>query len=221
MNLYQEKDQAYFSTVRKDLISLLANQKFENLLEIGAGNGAGLIHLLEKGLVQNAYGIDLNEVEGFQSDSRISHFWLGNIEEEDFGIKAESFDCIVCADVLEHLVDPWSAMNKIHKWLKPGGLFVLSIPNIREIATLSKIAFRGRFEYRPEGGIMDKTHLRFFCRRDVKDLVSHSGLETKQVLSNFQTEHKVNWRTYFNKLTFRLFEEFLTVQHFVVARKHD
>ena len=219
MNLYQEKDQAYFSTVRKDLISLLGNQKFENLLEIGAGNGAGLIHLLEKRLVNNAYGIDLNEVPGFQKDSRISQFWLGNIEEEDFGIKPESFDCIICADVLEHLVDPWSAMRKIYNWLKPGGLFILSIPNIREVSTLSKIAFKGRFEYRPEGGIMDKTHLRFFCREDVKIMVSESGLKVNQLLSNFQTDHERSWRTTFNSLTFRLFEEFLTVQHFVIAHK--
>ena len=128
MNLYQEKDQSYFSTVRKDLISLLGDQKFDRVLEIGAGNGAGLIHLLENGIAKDVNGIDLNEVDGFQKDSRVSNFWLGNIEEEDFGIEPASFDCIICADVLEHLVDPWSVMNKIYSWMKPGGLFILSIP---------------------------------------------------------------------------------------------
>ena len=219
MNLYQEKDRSYFSTVRKDLIHLLNDRKFETLLEIGAGNGAGLIQVLKKGIARTVDGVDITRVEGFQEDERIRNFWLGNIEEESFGISYESYDCIICADVLEHLVDPWSIMAKIESWLKPGGLFILSIPNIREISTLSAIFFKGRFRYRPEGGIMDKTHLRFFCRKDVIDLVEGSGLRIESVLSNFQTLHEKSWRTVFNKITLRSFEEFLTVQHFIIARK--
>ncbi len=220
MNLYQEKDNSYFSTVRLDLISLLNKRSFENLLEIGAGSGAGLIYLLENGQAKKVSGVDITKIEnGFQEDSRIEKFWVGNIENEDFGIAENSYDCIICADVLEHLIDPWAAMKKIQKWLKPDGVFILSIPNIREISTLSKIFFKGRFEYRPEGGIMDKTHLRFFCREDVVELVGGADLQIISVLSNFQTKHQKSWRTYFNKFTFRVFEEFLTVQHFVIATK--
>ncbi len=220
MNLYQEKDKSYFSNVRIDLISLLNKRSFDNLLEIGAGGGASLMYMLENSLAKKVSGIDITKVDNaFQDDPRIENFWIGNIENEDFEIKDRSFDCIICADVLEHLNDPWSAMRKIEKWLKPEGLFLLSIPNIREISTLSKIFFKGRFEYRPEGGIMDKTHLRFFCRKDVVDLVAGSDLKIISVLSNFQTVHEKSWRTIFNKLTFRLFEEFLTVQHFVIAIK--
>ncbi|QNL21856.1 class I SAM-dependent methyltransferase [Hyphobacterium sp. CCMP332] len=220
MNLYQEKDKSYFSNVRIDLISLLNKRSFDNLLEIGAGGGASLIYVLENSLAKKVNGIDITKLDNaFQNDPRIENFWIGNIENEDFGIAEKSFDCIICADVLEHLVDPWTAMQKIERWLKPDGLFLLSIPNIREISSLSKIFFKGRFEYRPEGGIMDKTHLRFFCRKDVIDLVAGSDLKIISVMSNFQTVHDKSWRTIFNKLTFRLFEEFLTVQHFVIAIK--
>lgn len=220
MNLYDEKDTQYFSTLRRDILSFFENESFDNLLEIGAGNGAGLIYLLENNIAKNVSGIDITSLDkGFQKDTRIKNFWLGNIENESFGIVENSYDCIICADVLEHLVDPWTTMNQIHSWLKPGGRFILSIPNIREISTLSQICLKGSFKYRKEGGILDKTHLRFFCKKDVKDLVANSGLKIENIYSNFQTVHQKSWRTYFNSISFRLFEEFLTVQHIVLAKK--
>lgn len=202
------------------MIALLDKPSYEDVLEIGAGTGASLIYMLEKKVAKTISGIDLTEIsDSYQKDPRMSNFWLGDIEKDDFEIPDESFDCIICGDILEHLIDPWSTMKLIQKWLKPGGTFILSIPNIREIYTFAQIYLKGSFKYNPEGGILDKTHLRFFCKKDVKELVSDSGLNVVRVYSNFQTEHLKGWRTYFNKFTFRLFEEFLTIQHFVLAKK--
>ncbi len=201
-------------------MALLDKPRFKNVLEIGAGTGASLIYMLENKMAETVNGIDLTEIkDSFQQDPRIQNFWLGDIEKDDFNIPAESFDCIFCGDILEHLIDPWTTMALIQKWLKPGGTFILSIPNIREIYTFSQIYLKGSFKYNPEGGILDKTHLRFFCRKDAKELVETSGLKVLDIYSNFQTEHLKGWRTYFNKITFRLFEEFLTIQHFVLAKK--
>ena len=55
----------------------------------------------------------------------------GNIEEMDLPYGENSFDCILFADVLEHLIDPLAVLKKIRKYLKPQGTVVASIPNVQ------------------------------------------------------------------------------------------
>jgi len=38
------------------------------------------------------------------------------------------FDIIVCTEVLEHTLDPFSAVKEIYRLLKPGGILILSVP---------------------------------------------------------------------------------------------
>jgi len=127
----------------------------------------------------------------------------------------------ICADVLEHLIDPWAAVDKIAAHLKKGGLLIVSIPNIREWKTLARIVFKGEFSYRPEGGIMDKTHLRFFCKKNIYQLLTTPSLSPFYCKPNFMLKEvpQGKFRRVLNLLSFRLFEDFLTVQYLFVAKK--
>ena len=53
---------------------------------------------------------------------------MGDILEAPF--PPESFDVITCFDVLEHLYEPRQVMTQGGKWLKPGGIFYVLVPNI-------------------------------------------------------------------------------------------
>ena len=44
-------------------------------------------------------------------------------------IKAKSFDCIVCAEVIEHVADPSLLLQKLIFCLKPKGVLILTTPN--------------------------------------------------------------------------------------------
>jgi SAM-dependent methyltransferase len=48
-------------------------------------------------------------------------------DNSSFIIK-ESFDLIICTEVLEHVLDPFAAVLEIHRILKPGGLVFVSTP---------------------------------------------------------------------------------------------
>jgi 2-polyprenyl-3-methyl-5-hydroxy-6-metoxy-1,4-benzoquinol methylase len=89
----------------------------------------------------------------------------------------------VFADVLEHLNDPWGTFARYLQWLKPGGYVVASIPNVRNIALLFNLIVRGRWRYE-DSGLLDRTHLRFFTRREIIDLFSASGLQIELVGEN-------------------------------------
>jgi len=43
------------------------------------------------------------------------------------------FDCIACLEVIEHLEDPFGALQRFASWLKPGGVLLLSTPNYESL----------------------------------------------------------------------------------------
>jgi SAM-dependent methyltransferase len=86
------------------------------------------------------------------------------------------FDCIIFADVLEHLVDPRRHLIEAQDCLRPGGSFVISLPNIRHVSSLYSIFVKGTFPQR-DRGIFDRTHLRWFTIRDAEHLIADVGMK--------------------------------------------
>jgi GT2 family glycosyltransferase/SAM-dependent methyltransferase len=92
----------------------------------------------------------------------------------------QSFDVVLCADVLEHLRDPVRALGLVRRYLSPGGRLVLSLPNVAH-ASVRLPLLVGRFDYR-RSGILDETHLRLFTFRTTRALVESSGFTVERVL---------------------------------------
>jgi methionine biosynthesis protein MetW len=85
------------------------------------------------------------------------------------------FDCVIAADVLEHLRDPWTVLASAAGHLRPGGVAVISLPNIRYWHTFWMLGRHGTWP-RTEFGICDRTHLRFFTLKDAYELIDQAGL---------------------------------------------
>jgi SAM-dependent methyltransferase len=84
------------------------------------------------------------------------------------------FGAVVCADVLEHLVDPWGTLRFLAELLEPGGRAVVSLPNAAHW-TMRRALLRGRFPREPHG-LFDATHLRWFTRGSARELLEGAGL---------------------------------------------
>jgi len=70
-----------------------------------------------------------------------------NIEEEPLPAPDESFDVVLCCEVLEHMdVDPMYMLAEVNRVLKPGGLLVLTTPNSVSSHAIFKI-LRGTEPY--------------------------------------------------------------------------
>lgn len=80
---------------------------------------------------------------------------MGDVETMELAFPPGYFDCILYADVLEQLRDPWALLRRLRLLLSPIGVLVASIPNLRHACVLAKIIF-DRFEYEPSG-ILDRT----------------------------------------------------------------
>lgn len=212
--LYNEKEPAYFSNIRFDMISLIQGEGLK-VLEIGCGSGATLLELKKSGKASEIFGIEINEGSVKDLKDKLDGLALGNIEELEPDFPQGYFDIILMGDVLEHLLDPWAVLEKMEKYLGRGGRIIASVPNIREFGIMKSVLFKGDFKY-TDSGILDKTHLRFFCK--------------KNIIEMFEKDYKVvdikgnpNYRRqrYYllNKITFGIFSDFFNVQYLVVAEK--
>ncbi len=84
-----------------------------------------------------------------------------------------SRDCWVFGDVLEHLRDPWKVLQRIRAVLPPGGCVVASIPNVQHWSLQGRLSV-GDFRYE-SGGLLDRTHLRWFTRVTIFELFQSAG----------------------------------------------
>ncbi len=86
-----------------------------------------------------------------------------------------TFDVILFADVLEHLINPGAILETVRDGLRPGGTVVASVPNVAHWSIRLDL-LRGRFNYQSIG-LMDATHLRWFTALSLRRLFEMSGFE--------------------------------------------
>ena len=215
--MYDNKEDEYFAGYRPELLDLIPEENRNGTaLEIGAGSGKNLIFAKKYGYAKKIYGVELIEIPNqFQSDSEYEEFIIGDIEALPLNYEENQFDVIIMGDVIEHLVDPYLIIRKLKKFLKPGGVIVSSIPNVRNLKTFRNLYMRGTFRYYDDG-IFDRTHLRFFAKKDIMALFTNEGYEIVNIESELKNKRSSIARN--NRITFGLFEEFLSSQYFTVAK---
>ncbi len=217
-DLYKTEDLEYFEHARCELLDLIPfNNRNAKILEIGAGTGNTLLYAKSNQFAKEVYGIELFKLENSnQSSQEFEDFIIGDIEKLQLPYEENFFDVILFADVLEHLVDPSAVIKKIKPFLKKDGVVIASIPNIRNWRIMYEILINGNFKYTNEG-ILDRTHLRFFTKKNIIDLFEGNNFKLLNIISNIEivkSKSKI-----LNKLTLGLFSEFLAVQYFVVVEK--
>jgi methionine biosynthesis protein MetW len=168
----------YYQRPRPE-IQRLVPMTARRVLDLGCSNGALGAALKERGDVE-VVGLELDDVYAGQAERRLDRVLVGDLEallgDAELVAGLGSFDCVIAADVLEHLKDPWTALSRAAARLVPGGRAIVSVPNIRHWTTFAELAVRGRWPRR-DWGIFDRTHLRWFTRDDARELLTSAGLE--------------------------------------------
>jgi ubiquinone/menaquinone biosynthesis C-methylase UbiE len=99
------------------------------LLEAGCGSSSNLTFGGQVQLV----GIDISEKQ-LERNTVLHERIAGDIQYYEF--PAESFDGIVCWDVLEHLPHPELALREFSRAVKHGGFVILKMPNVLSLKGL-------------------------------------------------------------------------------------
>jgi SAM-dependent methyltransferase len=195
----------------------------------------GARRILDLGCASGAVGASLRaggaEVVGVERDpgyAEAARAVLDRVIEADLEelaatpeLEAElgRFDCLIAADVLEHLVDPWRCVEAFAPLLHPGGLAIASLPNVRYWETLWQLGGRGRWPRRCEG-IFDSDHLRWFTARDGLDLLADAGLEPVAVERTYRLRpSRPRWPAVLRPLERTPLAAFFAFQNIIVARQ--
>lgn len=167
------------------------------VLDLGMGTGAlGKFLREEKSVV--ADGVTFNpgeEAIAAQWYRKTAVLDLDNADLTAF-FQPGSYDCIVCADVLEHLKNPHRVLEVCRLLLKPGGRILVSVPNAGYCGLIAEL-LQGDFRYRTEG-LLDTTHLRFFTRRSLSRFFKGCELEIVKLALTQRTLSESEFRVPFD-----------------------
>jgi 2-polyprenyl-3-methyl-5-hydroxy-6-metoxy-1,4-benzoquinol methylase len=208
----RSKPAGYFSCARPELTSLVPRQALR-VLDVGCGRGefARTLRASRSGSKLEIIGLEVSEEAAEAARSALDRLIIGDIEEVALPYE-DYFDCIVFADVLEHLIDPWTTLRRANSLLHKNATVVASIPNVQHWSVIGNL-LRGRWEY-SEFGIMDSTHLRFFTRKSIQSLFTASDFVVRDMFPLLTTRKaKIA-----NRVTGAFAASFLTHQYVVVAQ---
>jgi 2-polyprenyl-3-methyl-5-hydroxy-6-metoxy-1,4-benzoquinol methylase len=141
------------------------------LLDVGCGTGT-LASLIKHRTGCEAVGITYSESEAKLAAQTLDTVIVSDLNQmstELLGV----FDCVICSHVLEHLYRPDQVLLKLKASLHKNGTLLVALPNV--MYWHQRLQFcRGEFKY-TDGGLMDRTHYRFFDRTTARELVMASG----------------------------------------------
>jgi SAM-dependent methyltransferase len=201
----------YYQQARPEVAALVPAE-CRRVLEVGCAGG-------ELGRLLRSRGHHVTGIELVPEMAARAWRWLdrvltADVETDGFPFPPDSFDAIVFADLLEHLINPWRVLREATDVLIEGGVVVASIPNVQNIDVLRRL-LRGRWEYR-ERGILDRGHLRFFTLHTIRDLFTQAGLTLEHVGHRYRRSW---WRELLCFLTAGWARALWTRQYLVVGRK--
>lgn len=148
------------------------------VLDVGAGNGllarilnATHTDLVIDGIEPSPYGAELAAPHYHQ-------FRVGYFQDFEEELRAEGYDFIVLADVIEHVPDPLALLRDLRRVAGDRTRIVISTPNVA-FGSVRLALMRGRFDY-VDSGLLERTHLRFFTHRTLLSAFAAAGLRIEQ-----------------------------------------
>jgi 2-polyprenyl-3-methyl-5-hydroxy-6-metoxy-1,4-benzoquinol methylase len=112
----------------KRVFSILQSSKCRRLLDIGCGDGSFSSTL--KSYCPEIYGVDIAADAAKTATARGIKTSQVNIDVEELPFQNSFFDAIYCGDVIEHMYDPDHLLDEINRVLAPGGVCVITTPNL-------------------------------------------------------------------------------------------
>jgi len=201
----------YYEYFRRDVIAAVPSEA-KCVLSVGCAGGISEAELAKKGI--KVVGVEINREAAKIARQRGLTVLEGDASEVDVSVTGEQYDCIIYADILEHLADPVAVLKRHVEHLRPGGTVYVSIPNFRHYSVFWELFVRGHIRYK-NAGILDRTHLRMTTRKMVLHWFEQAGLKL------------VRWKYINNRKKAKLIsacflwlaQEFTAVQIGVIGRK--
>lgn len=145
------------------------------VLEFGPGNGRLTKHLIgAKQCEVSIVELD-KELFDFVSEFAQDGFY-GDIESFEWAnyFEGQTFDYVLFADVLEHLVDPGATLKKVSEFLSENGEILITFPNLAHNSVMIDL-FNNQLPW-TSYGLLDETHNSFYTHDGFQKVFEKAGL---------------------------------------------
>lgn len=175
---------SYYSYVRPEIVERVPVTA-ERILDIGCGAGA-LGAALKARQACEVWGIENDPGAAEEAAKHLDKVLPFDVEQacgvigvlpDNEGTRAD-FDCIIMGDVLEHLREPEKVLTWARTLLAEDGVLLVSVPNSRHWSVVGGLV-EGGWSYEP-AGLLDRTHLRIFTRREARCLLDAQGFAVSE-----------------------------------------
>jgi trans-aconitate methyltransferase len=191
-------DEDYFSRPRAEVRALVPmTARF--VVDVGCGAGALGAALKEERPGVEVRGIEVNREAAARAERVLDDVAVGT-EDVEMPASWPVPDCVIFADVLEHMIDPWSALRRWRSRVREAGCIVVSLPNVAHSSVLRGLR-EGRWDYEDEG-LLDRTHLRFFTRATALEMLAGAGFEVEEMVRAIPAWRRT-WRDRLARLAVR------------------
>ncbi len=226
MNKHNEKSQSTFNPSyvggRPDICQLIPDS-VQSILDIGCSNGT-LGHQLKQRFPEaEVFGIDFDAAMVSEARNRLDNAWQKDLNTLHDTAFLGTYDCIIFADVLEHLLEPKQLLKQlVSHHLSETGVIVISVPNASHVTVLYSLLSK-RWPER-DRGIFDRTHLRWFCKKNLFGIAEELDMAIVQLERNYRLFDKPGGRI--NAWTRRLgrflfpFRDYFAYQFVVRLERH-
>jgi len=147
------------------------------VLDLGCGDGAHYGTYVQQRAAQYL-GLDVSGEAVTQARSRGLLAQVHDLNEP-LPVANDSFDVVLCFEVLEHLIEPEEAVREAHRVLRDGGVFLSSVPNVAAAHWRVELMVRGRFVPGGSPASFDEPwrdpHIRFFTCASIVRLLYKCG----------------------------------------------
>jgi SAM-dependent methyltransferase len=177
----------YYDRVNPDLLQRIPVTA-RAVLEVGCG--AGALGAAFKAIRPEVVYVGLEQVEAAAkvASGRLDHVLRADAEDPQLTLPPlPPLDCLIYGDVLEHLRDPWATLRRHAALLADEGVLLACVPNVQHWSVLANL-LHGRWPLGDQG-LFDRTHLRWFTRDSLRELVAGCGLQLQELAPRvFQPE---------------------------------
>jgi len=108
---------------------IFPNRKDLSILDLGPASGGFEKQLTDAGY-KNIYGVDIDNYLSKDAKPLLKELKLADLAYEKLPWPDNFFDVAIGWCILPHLENPFLAIREINRVLKPGGLFLFSVPHV-------------------------------------------------------------------------------------------
>jgi 2-polyprenyl-3-methyl-5-hydroxy-6-metoxy-1,4-benzoquinol methylase len=157
------------------LLALVGSGK--RVLDVGCSSGYLARPLVGQGCT--VVGLELDPDAAAEARKVCEEVLVGDVETMELPFEPESFDVVLCGDLVEHLRDPEAFLSRVRPLLRKDGKLVLTTPNVANWAMrLGLLAGRWRYT---ERGILDRTHTHLFTRATLVETLERAGYRVTEL----------------------------------------